>query len=136
MSPPSRMAMARPMAGSPFTRKQRLRRIGKAAPDLRDVAEAEHAPADGEVDVCHVLLGLKRARHPQRQRLVAGLDRAGGLDDVLRLQRARSSAERSMPRLASSCIENSTKIFSSWAPRISIFETSGTCRSFERTSST
>lgn len=49
---------------------------------------------------------------------------------------AAIKAERSRPRLARSCIENSTKIFSSWAPRISIFETSGTCKSFERTSST
>ena len=30
-----------------------------------------------------------------------------------------------MPRLASSCVENSTKIRSSCAPRISILETSG-----------
>ena len=49
---------------------------------------------------------------------------------------AASKAERSMPRLASSFIENSTKILSSWAPRISILETSGTCSSFERMSST
>ena len=39
---------------------------------------------------------------------------------------AAISAARSMPRLASSFIENSTKIRSSCAPRISIFETSGT----------
>ena len=32
---------------------------------------------------------------------------------------------RSMPRVASSAIENSMKICSSWAPRISILETSG-----------
>ena len=50
--------------------------------------------------------------------------------------RAAIRAERSMPRLASSCIENSTKMRSSCAPKISIFETSGTCSSFERTSST
>ena len=48
--------------------EHRLRRIGKAAPDLGDVAEAEHAAADGEVDVRHVLLGSERARHAQRQR--------------------------------------------------------------------
>ena len=34
-----------------------------------------------------VLLGLERAGDAQRQRLVAGLDRAGRPDDVLRLQR-------------------------------------------------
>ena len=41
--------------------KHRLRRIGKGAPDLSDVAEAEHASAGGEVDVEHILLGSKRA---------------------------------------------------------------------------
>ena len=87
MSPPSRMAMARPMAGSPLTRNSGCGGSAIAAPDLRDVAEAEHASADGEVDVQHVLLGSECARHPKRERLVAGLDRAGRLDDVLRLQR-------------------------------------------------
>ena len=65
-----------------------MRRVGIAAPDLRDVAEAEHAPADDEVDAQHVLLGPERARDPQRQRLVAGLDRSGRLDHILCLQRA------------------------------------------------
>ena len=91
MSPPSRMAIARPMAGSPLTRNMRLRRIGIGAADLRNVAEAEHASADDEVDVRDILLGSKRARHPQRKPLVPGLDRAGGLDDVLRLQRGDQS---------------------------------------------
>ena len=56
----------------------------------------------------------------------AGLDRAGRLHDVLRLQRRDQEPSDRCPRLASSCIENSTKIFSSCAPRISIFETSRT----------
>jgi hypothetical protein len=66
--------------------KYRLGRIGKAAANLRDVAEAQHASADSEVDGAHVLLGAEGARHPQGQRLAAGLDRAGGKHDVLRLQ--------------------------------------------------
>jgi hypothetical protein len=49
---------------------------------------------------------------------------------------AARSAVRSMPRLASCCIENSTKITSSCAPMISIVETSGTWSSCERMSST
>ena len=49
---------------------------------------------------------------------------------------AESTACRSMPRLASSCMENSMKMRSSCAPRISIFDTSGTCSSSERASST
>ena len=77
--------------------KHRLRRIGKAPPDLGDVAEAQHAAAGGEVDVRYILLGSERARYAQRERLVAGLDRAGRMDDVLRLQ-GGDQAERSMPR--------------------------------------
>ena len=39
--------------------KQRLGRIGIGAPDLRNVAETDHTPADDEVDVQDVLFGLK-----------------------------------------------------------------------------
>ena len=49
---------------------------------------------------------------------------------------ARISAERSMPSVANSFMENSTKILSSCAPRTSILETSATWSSFERTAST
>ena len=44
-------------------------------------------PPTAKLMFANVLLGLERAGDPQRQLLVAGLDRAGGLDDVLRLQR-------------------------------------------------
>src|SRR5262249_59938800 len=54
--------------------------------DLRDVAEAEHASADRKVDIKDILLASERARYANRQRLVAGLDRTGRLDDILRLQ--------------------------------------------------
>ena len=116
--------------------EHRLRRVGEAAPHLRDVAHADHPPAGDEVDVQDVLLGLEGAGDPQRDALVAGLDDAGGADLVLGLRAPPAAPARSMPRLASCCIENSTKITSSWAPMMSIFETSGTCSSSERTSST
>ena len=43
--------------------KQRLRRIGKAATDLRNVTQAQHAPADRKVDVGNILFGPERPRH-------------------------------------------------------------------------
>ena len=103
--------------------------------DARDVAEAKHAPADCEVDIGYVLFGLKAPETLTEMDLVARLNDAGWPDDVLRLQR-RDQGARSMPRLASSCIEKSMKICSSCAPRISILETSWTLSSCERTSST
>ena len=116
--------------------EHRLRRIGKAAPDLRDVAQPEDAPADGEVDVAQMSCSdAEGAGDAQRQRLVAGLDRARRLNHILRLQRSDQRL-RSMPSVASSFIETSTKIRSSCAPRISILETSGTFKSSERTFST
>ena len=45
-------------------------------------------------------------------------------------------AARSMPSPASCWVENSMKICSSWAPMISIFDTSGTFSNRERTAST
>src|SRR4029077_9571479 len=71
---------------------QRLRRIGKAATDRRDVAQSKYATADGEVDIQNVLFGCKSARYPQRQRLVPGLDCTRWPDDVLRLQRREQRA--------------------------------------------
>ena len=43
-------------------------------------------PPTAKLTIRDVLLGPECARHAQRQRFVAGLDDAGGLDDVLRLQ--------------------------------------------------
>src|SRR6185295_1373123 len=64
----------------------RLRRIGKAAPDLRDIAEADHPAAGNEVGAQYILLGAERARYPDEKFLLAGLDRAGGPDDILGLK--------------------------------------------------
>ena len=113
-----------------------LRRIDVAAPDLGDVAQPDQAAVDGEVDGQDVLLGVEGAGDAQREPLVAGLERAGRTDHVLRLQRGDQTSARSMPSPASFSVENSTKIVSSWAPRISILDTSGTCSSRARTSST
>ena len=66
--------------------EHRLRRVGEAAADFGDVAQADHAPVRDEVDVAEVLLGFKRAGDAQQQLLIAGLDGAGGADHVLRLQ--------------------------------------------------
>jgi hypothetical protein len=49
---------------------------------------------------------------------------------------AASSAPRSIPSSASSVIENSMKTCSSWTPSNSIFDTSGTFSSLERSDST
>ena len=48
----------------------------------------------------------------------------------------KTISNTNLPRLASSLVENSTKICSSWGPSSSIFETSGTSSSSERIRST
>jgi hypothetical protein len=81
------MAMARPMAGLPLTRNSGCGGSEKP-PHGGDVAEAQRAVADGEVDVENVLFGGERAGDPERQRLVAGLDRPARAHDILRVKRA------------------------------------------------
>ena len=66
--------------------EQGLRRIGEAATDFGDVAQADHAAVRDEVDVPQVLFGFEGAGDAQQQLLIAGLDGAGRADDVLRLQ--------------------------------------------------
>ena len=67
--------------------EQRLRRVGEATADVGNVAQPDHSAAGDEVDVAQILLGLEGAGDAQQQLFVAGLDDAGGADDVLRLQR-------------------------------------------------
>ena len=50
MSPPSRIAIAEADRGLAVDAEHRLRRVGVAAADLGDVAQADHAVADDEVD--------------------------------------------------------------------------------------
>ena len=76
----------KPDGGLAIDAKEWLGRISKTAPDARNVAEAQHASADGEIDVRNVFFGAEGARHAQREGFVAGLYRAGGLHDVLCLQ--------------------------------------------------
>ena len=63
----------------------RLGRIDEAAVNARDIAEAKHTPADGEVHACYVLFGLERTRNSHRHGFIAGLNHAGGSNDILRL---------------------------------------------------
>ena len=67
--------------------EQRGRRIGVAAGDGGDVAEAEEAVVDPEVDAAQALLGAELAADAQADPLGAGLNHARGRDGVLRPQR-------------------------------------------------
>jgi hypothetical protein len=64
-----------------------LRGIDVASPDLGDVAQTDQAAVRGDIDGHDVLLGAEGAGDPQRQLLVAGLQRAGRSDRVLGAQR-------------------------------------------------
>jgi hypothetical protein len=86
MSPDSRIEMASPIAGLPFTRNIGCGGVGGGAADLRDVAQAEDAVAHHEIDVADVLLGLERTGDTHGQALRVVLDHAGGAHQILRLQ--------------------------------------------------
>ena len=86
-SPPLRMAMAMPDALLAVDAEHRLRRIGGAARDLGDVAQADHAAAGDEVDAENVLLGAEGAGDTHQDLLVAGLHHARRRDGVLALER-------------------------------------------------
>jgi hypothetical protein len=70
----------------PVHAEEGLRRVGIAARDLGDVAEADHAPVDDEVDAEDVLLGAERPVDADEQLLVARLDDAGRGHGILGLQ--------------------------------------------------
>src|SRR4029079_202557 len=63
----------------------RLGRIDESAVNARNIAEPKHTPATSEVHACYVLFGLERTRNSHRHRFIAGLNHAGGSDDILRL---------------------------------------------------
>ena len=115
--------------------EHRVGRIGVAAPHPRNIAQAKHAPAGGKIDVGDVLLGLE-APETRSEMLSAPVCIVPAGRTMFWACSAAIRADRSIPRVASSLVENSTKITSSCAPRISIFDTSGTRSSFERMSST
>ena len=68
--------------------KKRLRRVCIGAPNLCDIAEAQDASVDDEIDIPNVLLGFKCSRHAKRQPFVSRMDRSSGTNDVLCLQRS------------------------------------------------
>ena len=106
-SPPLRMAMASPMPCLSVDAEHRLRRVGGAAGDARDVAQADDPAVRDEVDGEDVLLGPERARDADEDLFVPGLHHAPGVTAFWAL-RAAISAERSIPRPASCSVENST----------------------------
>ena len=65
----------------------RLCGVGRAARDVRDVAQADHPAVGDEVDGQDVLLGPERARDTDEDLLVPGLHHTRGGDGVLGLQR-------------------------------------------------
>ena len=67
--------------------EHRLRRVGRAARHVRDVAQADHPAVRDEVDGQQVLLGPERARDADQDLLVPGLHDARRGDGVLSLQR-------------------------------------------------
>ena len=80
--------MASPIAGCAVVAEHRLRRIDVAAPDRGDVAQAEEAAVDAEVDGLQALLRGELARHADGDASRASAStRAARRDRVLRLQR-------------------------------------------------
>ncbi len=81
--------------------EHRLRRVAEAAAHIGDVAQPQHAIADGEGDVGDVLLVGEGTGDPQCNRFVAGAQFTGRADDVLRAQGgdqgARVEAEAGEP---------------------------------------
>jgi len=135
MSPPSRIAIASPIAGLPLARN-----IGCGGSAKPRVTRA---------------MSARRMMRPPATKLMSRMSCSVANAPVTRIvmfsspvctipagctmfcaARPATSACRSMPSVASSCLENSTKIRSSCAPRISILETSCTLSRAERMSST
>jgi hypothetical protein len=129
------MAMASPIAGSPFTRN--IGWGGSAKPRVT------------------VAMSPSRITRPRATKFTSSTSRSDRKAPETRIDTrsssvfttpegttrfwawsAATSAARSSPRPASASSENSTKIRSSWAPSTSILETSGTRSSRERASST
>ena len=84
ISPPSRIAMAMPIAGLPLTRNIGCGGIRIGAVNLGDVAQPDQATIRDEIYRQDILLGFECPRYTQRELLVAGLQNAGWADDVLR----------------------------------------------------
>src|SRR6516165_9519678 len=72
--------------------KHRLRRIRIGSVDLRDVAEPDQAAVRDEVNRQDTCFRIERAGHAEEKLFVAGLDRAGRDDHVLRLKRGNQGS--------------------------------------------
>ncbi len=72
--------------------EHRLRRVGEAAPHGGDVAQADVAPAEHQVDRLDVALGVEGAGDAHEHALLLGVQDAGRADHVLRLQRRHDRA--------------------------------------------
>jgi len=75
----------------PVDPKHRLRRIRIGPVDLRDVAKTDQAAVRNEVNRQDTCFRIERAGHAEEKLFVAGLDRAGRDDHILRLKRGDQS---------------------------------------------
>ena len=135
MSPPSRMAMASPIAGLPSTRNIGCggsawpRRTSAMSPSRSTRPPATKFTASTSCSVRNAPETRSDSDSSPVWMVPVGATMFCACSAAIR-------ALRSMPRPASVSVENSTNIFSSCAPRISIFDTSGTSSSFDLMSST
>ena len=135
MSPPSRMAMPRPIASRPLTRNMGC---GGSAWPRRTVAISARRTMRSPTGKFTWSRSASDWKAPETRSEI----RSSGVwimpegRTMFWACSAAKSAPRSIPRLASSRTENSTKMRSSCAPMISILETSGTKSRRERAAST
>ena len=135
MSPPSRMATARPMADFPSTRNigcggsTAARRTSAMSPRRSSLPPAVKLTAR---------MSASERKAPETRSVTASVSvrstPAGRT--TFCASSAATSVAGSSPSPARVSGWNSTRICSSWAPRISILETSGISSSSERMSST
>ena len=134
-SPPSLMEIASPIAGWPPTRNSE--RGGSSKPRLT-VAMSRSRSSRPAATKLTSSRSCSEAKAPLT--LSANCSRSVRTTPAGRTTFCAASPARIAawlrPRLASRSVRNSRKICSSWAPIRSTLETSGTCRSFERTCST
>ena len=91
MSPPSRIAMASPIAGLPLTRNIGCGGSAKPRRTVGDVAAADHPAADAKLTPSMSCSESNAPETRSEDALVAGLHHARRAHDVLRLQRAISA---------------------------------------------
>ena len=65
--------------------EDRLRRIDKDAPDSGNIAQAQQPAVRGDIERQKVAFGFEGPGDAKQDRLIAGVQRAGGTDRILRL---------------------------------------------------